>query len=200
MTRTFRLLVAGTCALAGTATIARAQGAAAAAAARPIAFGISAGANLLQGDIGDGYGTGYLLAGHALLKPAALPVGLRFDLGYSRNGGKASEDLDGTNFSVLSGFANAVFAPAVASTTIRPYLLGGLGYGRLSFSSGDDDGFNVSISENKFGFQVGAGVELPLTGFTGFAEVGYQRFGGIDAGEGEEIGVAMIPIRFGIRF
>jgi opacity protein-like surface antigen len=178
----------------GSASLAGAQ----AVAARPVSLGISAGANIPQGDFADIYGAGYLVAGHMKLRPAASPLGLRFDLGYSSNGIKSEfEDVVDSDLSIISGFANVVYEFPVTSTTIRPYVLGGLGLGSLKISAtGDFGGGSVSESERqtKFGFQVGGGVEIPLSGITGFAEVGWQRYS-VEGGS-----LAQIPIRFGVRF
>jgi hypothetical protein len=67
--------------------------------------------------------------------------------------------------------------PATAAP-VRPYVLGGVGLGRLDFSLDDEDDevFGGGAAETKFGFQVGAGLDIPLSGIGTFVEVGYQRY------------------------
>lgn len=214
-----RLLAAAAVVLAPAALHAQAQ-TAASVAARPISFGISGGAALPQGDFGEGFGTGFIVGGHLKYASPTLPVGFRADVNYSRNGAKEGIDA---NISTLTGFANAVLTFAPQTSTLRPYVLGGLGFGRVSgevsidfdeFESrgprsaplaariptgsgsrvAQSGGINVSDNETGFAFQLGAGVEIPLSGIVGFGEVGYQRIS-LDGGS-----LSMIPIRFGVRF
>lgn len=215
-----RLLAAAVvAALAPVALHAQAQSAAS-VAARPISFGISGGAALPTGDGSDAVSTGFIVGGHLKYSSPTLPVGFRADVNYSRNSFK--DGIDG-NTSILSGFANAVFTFTPQTSTLRPYVLGGIGFGRVSAEAdiGFDDfdaraprtapltakiptgsgsrvaqtgSVNVSDSETGFGLQVGAGIEIPLSGITGFGEIGWQRFSR-DGGS-----LSMIPIRFGVRF
>ncbi|HZF66531.1 MAG TPA: outer membrane beta-barrel protein [Gemmatirosa sp.] len=188
MSLPLRTLLAGVAVLAGSASLAGAQ---AADAARAVSFGISGGAALPQDDASDVVNTGYIVGAHLKLRPAVSPVGLRFDANYASHEVKSAVARDAT-VSVLSGFGNVVFDVPVTSSTIRPYLLGGIGVGRLKFSGGGEP----DESYTKFGFQLGAGLEIPLSGITGFAEIGYQRYAAIE----DVVTVAQVPIRFGVRF
>lgn len=215
-----RLLAAAAVAvLAPVALHAQAQSAAS-VAARPISFGISGGAALVQGDLSDAFGTGFIVGGHLKYASPTLPVGFRADVNYSRNGAKEGADA---NLSAITGFANAVFTFAPQTSTLRPYVLGGLGFGRVTIDADFDfddleargprtapvaaklptgngarvaqsGGISVSDNETGFAFQIGAGLEIPLSGITGFGEIGYQRVS-LDGGS-----LGMIPIRFGVRF
>ena len=187
MFASLRSLLAGAALLAGSASLVHAQ---ATAAARVASFGISGGAAIPQGDAGDIVNTGYIVGGHLKLRPVLSPVGVRFDVNYASHEPKNDLFNDGT-LSVLSGFGNVVFELPVTTAVVRPYVLGGIGIGRITGS--DDEG---DESWNKFGFQVGAGLEIPLSGITGFAEVGYQRYAKIE----NVLAISQIPIRFGIRF
>ena len=195
------LLSAGLLAsVAAVPSLAHAQ---AAAAVRPVSIGISGGAGMLQGSANDGYDLGYVVAGHLQLRPLLSPLGVRLDVGYANNAVSAStrQQLAGSalvDLTVLSGFANVVYALPIAAAPVRPYLLGGVGLGRVrgaTVALGTDGGLSTgTATDTRFGFQVGAGIDIPLVGVAGFAEAGYQRF----SLQGGSLG--QIPIRFGIRF
>ncbi len=70
---------------------------------------------------------------------------------------------------------------------VRPYVIGGLGAYNLDFSEAGD-------GETKLGVNVGGGLEIPLTGLTGFAEVRYHTV----FADGSDLN--FLPIKFGIRF
>jgi opacity protein-like surface antigen len=174
--------------LAACASLAGAQ----AGASRAVGIAVSGGANILQGDLSDAFETGFIVGGHLSIKPPLSPLGFRADVNYQRNNVKGG----GANFNVVSGFANAVFTVPATAAPVRPYVLGGVGLGRLDFSLDDEDDevFGSGAAETKFGFQVGAGLDIPLSGIGTFVEVGYQRY----SLEGGSVG--FIPIRAGIRF
>jgi hypothetical protein len=186
--RTLSRAAGAATALAVCAGAAVAQSASTATGARPVGVAVSGGANFLQGDFSSAFGTGFIVGGHVLFTPAGAPVGFRGDVNYQRNDVK-SDVADNGSLSVISGFANAVLMVPVSASSVRPYAVGGVGVGRIK--AGDDEG---SASENKFGFQIGGGIDLPLSGIGAFAEVAYQRY----SIEGGSIG--FVPIRVGIRF
>ena len=131
------------------ATTASAQGTAG-PAARPFKFGGSLGASVPIGDFGDGADLGFHLGGLVEYKPASLPMSLRGELTYHRNGLKndffAGEDpvfgdIDG-NVSDISVLGNAVFPFGDAAATARPYAIAGLGVYRFKFT-GEFAGFDI---------------------------------------------------------
>ena len=130
----------------------------------------------------DGTNIGFLVAGTLDMKPASLPIGLRFDLGYSRYG----TDLDDVSMSMIHGMGSAVYNLNTEST-LRPYVLGGLGLYR---SSVDIDVPGVDgESETDLGFHFGGGLNLALGSLDSYVEAR------LTIGDGE-----FIPIVFGIRF
>ena len=74
-------------------------------------------------------------------------------------------------------------------STVRPYVTGGLGYFHLKAEEGD-----LSASDNKFGFDMGAGLDFQLSGMNTFIEANWQSI------RAEGAAANQIPIRVGIRF
>jgi len=147
-------------------------------------IGIAAGGTIPSGDFKDATNTGY----HALLTlhvhPPVSPVGLRIDGMFND---LEMKGIDG-KAKVWAGTVNAV----VSTSGLGPYFIGGFGYYHTTFpntvlSFGDR-------AENKFGFNGGVGVRLPLTGFSAFAEARYHYVTDSNAK------VRMIPITFGVEF
>lgn len=165
-----------------------AQGAA--TATKPISFGISAGATMPMGDFGDAAATGFNVGGLLEAKPAAMPVAFRFEVDYNRH--SFSDDLsalaDG-NFNVISGTANVAYKFPTTTSPVRPYILGGVGMYRMGVEIEDE-----SDSETKMGLNGGAGIEIPLSGFTSFIELRYHTVFTDDSNTN------YMPIKFGIRF
>jgi opacity protein-like surface antigen len=162
---------------------------AAQAASRPT-VGVSGGLAVPTGDFGDLSSSGYNISAHVGFQPATLPVGVRIEGMYNRFDVK--DDLGGeghTNILALTG--NAVLAARPATEgSVRPYAIGGVGVYNVKFSAP-----NVSSeSDTKFGLNVGAGIELPLSGISAFLEARYHHV----FGDGGSIG--MIPIVVGIKF
>ena len=154
----------------------------------PIRFNVHAGAavpvgTLADDDIGGGSAElGFRVGAGLELRPAFSPVGLRFDGAFDRMG---IEDTD-LNWTFWSITANAVLSPMASPL----YFIGGLGFYSTDITGEDVDFEN----ESDLGFNIGAGLSLPLTGFSTFVEA---RWHNINT-EGDNI--SYIPIVFGIRF
>ena len=184
-----RLIPTGALALALVAPAAVA-GAQAMGATRAFTIGIAAGATVPTGDFGDVYGTGFNVMGTIGFQPAALPVGLQFDVAYHSLG--VNDDLldpgeEADDLSIISGTGNVVLT--VSNTGgVRPYLIGGIGMYRV------DPGNGLEASTD-FGINGGGGLEFGLAGFSTFLEARYHSV----FTEGES-NVNLIPVVFGIRF
>jgi hypothetical protein len=152
------------------------------AQANPIAFGVFAGATIPTGDFSDGVDTGWHAGGLLQWDVVGWPIGIRVDAGYHRFSFKGTGD---DNFNIVPVTANLVWMfPMDAGATVRPYLIGGVGYYHASCDGCDSD--------DKFGINGGAGLSVPLTGFSAFAEA---RFHNIFT---EGSSTQMIPISVGI--
>ena len=150
----------------------------------PLKFGLTAGATFPQGDAGDAFDWGYHVAGHVTAKPMMSPVGIRGEVMYHSFGAKEETGFDGENLGVLAGIVNAELG--LGGVGVKPYLIAGLGMYRSSFADFD--------SETDFGFNVGAGLDFGLAGFSAFAEARYHSI----QTEGESTNI--VPISFGLRF
>ena len=183
------------------AATAHAQGTAGATSGRPFKLGGSLGASVPLGDFSDGADLGYHLGGLIEYKPKSLPVNLRGEITYNRNGLKddyfSSQvpgvgNIDGS-FSMFNFLGNAVVPFGDAASTARPFLIGGLGVYRLK-ASAKFDGVDISDSQTKFGINAGGGFSFNLSGFETFVEARYHSV----FTEGSN--TSFIPISFGFKF
>lgn len=154
----------------------------------PVRFGLAAGATFPTGDAADIVDWGYHVSGSVTGKPAMSPVGIRGEVMWNRLTGKDFDTglgtINGGDVDILAGIVNAEIG--MSGVGVKPYFIGGLGMYR--FSAEDSD------SETKFGFNVGAGIDFGLAGFSAFTEA---RFHSIQT-EGNATNI--IPVTFGIRF
>jgi opacity protein-like surface antigen len=168
--------------------------------ASPIRFNIHAGAALPVGDFGasddpftDGFAElGFRVGAGLELRAPLMPVGLRFDGAFDRMG---FEDADAA-YSIWNLTANAVVQPMVSPL----YFIGGIGFYGTDITGDDADAvFGDFESETDFGFNLGAGFSLPLTGFSTFIEARWHRIS-VDSDIFGFDSINYIPIVFGIRF
>jgi opacity protein-like surface antigen len=168
---------------------------------RPFKLGGALGATIPLGDFGDFADLGFHLGGLVEYKPQAVPVNLRGEITYHRNGLKddffssqnpAIGNVDGNN-SILAFVGNAVIPFGDAASTARPYAIGGLGVYRVK-QSGNDNNIDFSISNTKFGINVGGGFSFNLSGFETFVEA---RFHSVFT---EGSNTNFLPISFGFKF
>ena len=149
-----------------------------------VQFGVGAGLAMPTGDFGQGSKSGFDIHGMLGFNPAALPFGVRVDVGYSRFGFEGGRG----NTSIISGTGNALLK--IPATSIAPYVIGGLGVFNAKTSI-DDLG---SGSSTRFGINVGGGLQFNLSGMATHLEAKYVNI----FAEGGS--VAYIPITFGIMF
>ena len=147
-------------------------------------FGISAGAAVPVGNTADAVDLGYNATASIGIKPPLAPIGLRIDGMFNSFEGKGGS---GTT-RIVAGTVNATLS-GVGMPIPMGYLIGGLGMYNSKF-----DGTLTSSSSTDLGFNIGAGINFPLTGFSTFLEA---RFHYVD-GEGGSL--KFIPITFGLRF
>jgi opacity protein-like surface antigen len=153
--------------------------------AKPVQFGVSLGASLPTSDLSDIANTGWNANGHLGFNPQLIPLGIRIDAGYSRWTFKQGVDGD---IHVTNVTGNLVYK--IPAEAVSPYLLGGAGWYRVGASV---PGF-FSGSENKFGWNLGGGIRLPLSGFDTFIEAKYTQI------QTDDTSVKYIPITFGVMF
>lgn len=152
---------------------------------KPVQFGVSLGAALPTSDLSDIANTGWNANGHVAFNPQLIPLGIRVDAGYSRFGFKQGVDGD-MHFTNVTG--NLIYR--IPSQAVSPYLLGGAGWYNVAASV---PGI-FSGSDNKFGWNVGAGIHMALSGFDTFLEAKYTQI------QTQDTPVKYIPITFGVMF
>src|SRR6185436_17766038 len=122
-------------------------------------FSIAAGAAVPLSSTADAVNTGYNITAGLGIKPPLAPIGLRIE------GMLNSMDFKTSTFGssrVIAGLANLTLsAPALP----MGYLIGGVGMYNVATPD-----IPSSSSESKFGFNVGAGLNFPLTGISTFLE------------------------------
>jgi opacity protein-like surface antigen len=153
---------------------------------KSVQFGVAAGVAIPSGDLAQDVNTGF--TGTAILgfQPTLIPLGVRVEGSYSRMDAKGG----GGNAHFTSVTGNLLYK--FPSETISPYIIGGAGWYQAAVSA---QGFGT-FSENHFGWNAGAGISMPLSGFETFVEARYHRVV-ISNGTGT---VAFIPIVFGVMF
>jgi hypothetical protein len=148
---------------------------------KPFQFGVAAGAALPMSDLSDFFNTGFNGTVTVGLNPALIPLGIRVDGAFNQFGLKGGGD----NARISSLTGNLVYS--IPSTGVSPYLIGGAGVYHLSSSGG-------GATENDFGWNIGGGIKMPLSGFDTFIEARYNQV------QTQDISTKFIPITFGIMF
>jgi Outer membrane protein beta-barrel domain len=170
-------------ALAGTALVslpfeARAQ---VSTVAKPVQFGIAAGAAIPVSDLSTFFSTGFNGTVTVGFHPQLIPLGVRVDGAYNQLGVKGG----GANIHFTSVTGNLVYS--IPSETVAPYLIGGAGLYNVGGSGGGG-------SSNNFGWNIGGGITMPLSGFDTFLEARYNQVQG-NGGSSK-----FVPITFGVMF
>lgn len=151
---------------------------------KPVRLGASLGGSIPLGDFGQAVNTGYNAAAIVALQPAGMPLGFRIEGAFNQFGLKGG----GGNANIFAVTGNALFNVA-AGPDLAPYIIGGAGYYHESVSR--TLGGNA---ENHFGFNIGAGLNIPLSGFATFVEARYHR---VSENGGS---TSFVPISVGILF
>jgi len=147
-------------------------------------FAISAGAAVPVGSTADAVDLGYNVTASVGFKPPLAPLGLRIDGMLNSFEGKSA----GT-YRIIAGTANVTLSGAGMPIPMG-YLIAGLG-----MYNTDVSGLPINPeSSTDLGFNLGAGLNFPLTGFSTFVEARFHFV----SGEGDDL--KFIPITFGMRF
>jgi hypothetical protein len=155
------VVVAVLAATAGTST----------AAAQGVTVSVGGGPAVPLGFLNSGTNIGVHAMAAVSVAPAAFPIGIRVDGMYHRYG--FSGGADG-HFRVFQGAASAVYhLPAAESTTIRPYLLGGVGL--YNYKSISDFPFTPDESTTDVGINGGVGVDVIAGALRLFTEARYHN-------------------------
>jgi hypothetical protein len=156
-------------------------------------FSIAAGATMPIGSTGDAFDMGFNALLGVGIKPPLAPIGARIEGMYSQMMLKDDPLLAGADVGTrtLAGIANITLSGAGMAVPMG-YLIGGLGLYNNG-CAGSSCGSGAS-SETDMGFNVGVGLNIPLTGFGTFVEARLH----VIMNEGEKM--KFIPITFGMKF
>ena len=156
-------------------------------------FRLGAGLSLPQKAFKDYYKNGFNVTGGIGYSPVNWPVGVQFDVGYDRWGGKDLTAIGGSgvqeNASIWSGIGNlTLHVPNLLG--VSPYLTGGGGVYRFADLGGTD-----TQAHWKGGWNAGAGVKFGVGLTNLFVESRYHsvKMGNVDD-------TKFIPVILGISF
>ncbi|MEO7457259.1 MAG: outer membrane beta-barrel protein [Gemmatimonadaceae bacterium] len=175
-------------ALVATAHVAHAQ------VSAPIKFSVFAGGVIPTGDGSDQIKVGYT-AGVALdLKVPTTQFGFRAEGLYASFDSKQQVSGFDAKFTDLGVNANGVlWFPMSGPSPVSPYITAGPSFSHIK-AEAKSGSTTISDSENKFGFNVGGGLEFGLGTLGARVDVRYKRISQTDGS------YQSIPITFALRF
>ena len=175
---------------------------------RPYAIGVYGGASMPMGDFKNQADLGFH-AGAFGSTPLSGNLGVRLDAAYSDFGTKDFSVTGATASSATKIFHTTFDAEYSLGTQTEmasgggalPYISGGAGFYRYSFDdkcsgTGCNGIIFESLSETRWGLNIGAGANFFLSGFTPFVDVHYHTTSPKAAG----IRFNMILASFGLKF
>jgi len=145
-----------------------------------IRYGFGGGLILPVGDYADATKTGWHVMGLIQLPISQSPIHLRFDGMYGSNSsesGSGSVKLAGATADLLYHLGNR-------ASSVRPYLLGGLGF--FSVSNGS--------SESDFAYGLGGGILFGIGNMHAFLETRYMSI------QTSGASLTFLPVTFGLMF
>ncbi len=179
------VLAASVLAMMGTAQVTHAQ--------LPIRFGIAGGVSAPAGDLSKVTNSGFNATLLMELRPPLLPVGFRVEGAWNQFGfDKSKTGPIDKNARALSLNANGI-VNIPSPTLLKFYAIGGIGMYKIRTASTLGGATYTQVSDNKFGYNIGAGLRLPFPAFEPFLEVRYHQVVDSD-------GFTFVPVTFGIKF
>lgn len=153
-------------------------------------FHVGGGLVLPTGDFGDAFKTGWQAMGGVDFGLSGIPFMLRVDALYGQN----NVDEDATGFTdvkakFFGGMAGGQFIIGSGPSPVKPYILAEIGVVNFKVS-----GPGGSVSESKFAFAPGAGLQFGLGSMNAFVEAKYLSI------QTSSSSTNMIPILVGLRF
>jgi len=160
-----------------------------AAAQSGTTLGVGVGLTLPMSDYGDkavyGDKAGFHFGVGAGLALGSAPVRLRVEGSYTQTSHQTG--IDG-NTKLLGGMVSIVY-PFATAGSIKPYILGGVGFYNTKISSGGQDTSKTSV-----GFGGGAGIRFPMSSMSLFVEARYITQKAFD------VTFARLPVTVGLQF
>ena len=146
-------------------------------------FGVAAGAAIPVSGLKDFLNTGFNGTVTVGLNPTLIPLGIRIDGAYNQFSFKSG--LGGGNLHYTSVTGNLVYK--IPGASFSPYAIAGAGWYNAGASGGGS-------STNNFGFNIGGGISMALSGFDTFLEA---RFNQVQTSGSP---ARFVPITFGVMF
>jgi len=147
-----------------------------------IRFGVGGGLTLPMGTFADIDKSGWHLLGLIQLPISASPIHLRFDAMY----GQTSHKGGGGNTTLTGATADLVYHLGDRAASVRPYVLGGLGFYSADFGGGS--------SESKLAFGLGGGILFSVGTMHAFLETRYMSV------QTSGSSLTFLPISLGVMF
>jgi hypothetical protein len=154
-------------------------------ALKPVQLGIAGGAAQPMSDLSNEVKMGYNGTVALAINVPLIPVGLRIDGAYNQFGEKV---IVANTKHVVSATGNLVWR--LPSVVISPYLIGGAGL----YMEKTTPSATAATTDKHFGWNAGAGINLPLMVFNAFVEARYNTY---STSTGT---VKFVPVTFGIMF
>jgi hypothetical protein len=126
-----------------------------------IRFGVGGGLTLPIGNYGDVDKAGWHVMGLIQFPISQSPIHARFDAMY----GQTSHDVGSGNTTLTGATGDLLYHLGNRASTVRPYVLGGLGFYNADFGG---------ASESKFAFGVGGGILFSIGTMHAFLEGRYM--------------------------
>jgi opacity protein-like surface antigen len=155
--------------------------------AKAVEFGVAAGGALPMSNLSDFYQSGFNGTVTIGFHPQMIPLGIRVDGAYNQFSAKTGTIGGSVHFASVTG--NLEYS--IPSEIVTPYLIGGAGFYNAPIVI---SAFGSSGTNNKFGWNLGGGIKMPLSGFDTFLEARYNQV------QGNGVSFKFIPITFGVMF
>jgi opacity protein-like surface antigen len=167
-------------------------------------LGAMAGPLFPTGDA-DTYGSGYQISVFIDHQAVKVPLGVRLELGYSRQPFRGARGVRSATEDVVFGSGSVIVAGR--SKKLQPFALAGLGVYRVSVSGEGNDPYNfshiypVSAIQTKPGWQAGAGISFPVGARSSvFLEVRYAQIWTTERSPLIPSQFVQVPLLLGVSF
>jgi len=147
-----------------------------------IRYGFGGGLILPMGDYGDFDKAGWHVLGLIQVPISQSPIHLRFDGMYGATSHKSGFGSGSTK--LLGGTADLLYHLGNRASSVRPYVLGGLGFYNVSNGS----------STSKFAFGFGGGILFGVGNMHAFLETRYMSI------QTSGSSLTFLPVTFGLMF
>ena len=170
-------------------------------------FGALAGPVFPTGEATEVYGRGYQVSAFIDHHAVRVPLGVRLELGYSRQPFRGARGVTSATEDVVFGSGSVIVADR--SGKLRPFALAGLGVYRVSVSGEGYDPYNfvvvhtfpVGVTQTKPGWQAGAGISFPVGARSRvFLEVRYVQIWTTESSPLVPSQVVQVPLLLGVSF